>query len=388
MKRLEDTCGDKTGIIVSIADSAEQRACMTAWRHLSADALEPNPFYDFPFCHAWYERFAVKSNVIVLMAWKHVVGDEKQLIGVLPLEFGAVRFGVFRVAHAAIMFGAWTPPLLRQADAGEALKALIDKAAELGIRTVVFPYLAINSRTASVLSDTIDRLRLKTSALKVFERAILVRESAAVKAAGKEARRLVRRLAERGAIDFKVYDERNAALDALPIFLRLEAGGWKGRRGTAFEALSDGPAFLRAAIGQTTARGGLQIAILRVGDQPIAAALLLTAGRHASFFKIGFDAGYARYSPGLLLARELTAWLLASERYDRIDSLAEPNYPMINRVWDSRQEIASVAISTKATAGWFSLGVTFERSREQARVRSQRLRSRARTLRCLRRHLG
>ncbi len=65
---------------------------------------------------------------------------------------------------------------------------------------------------------------------------------------------------------------------ALKDFLALEAGGWKGRAGTA---ITQNPAirrFVESAVTALANRGSAQVAQLLRGPQPIASAITLSSG--------------------------------------------------------------------------------------------------------------
>jgi len=64
----------------------------------------------------------------------------------------------------------------------------------------------------------------------------------------KELRRQRHRLAEHGAVHFEVARSPEAAAAALEIFLRLEASGWKAKRGTALIQDDGDAAFVRGAV--------------------------------------------------------------------------------------------------------------------------------------------
>ena len=58
-------------------------------------------------------------------------------------------------------------------------------------------------------------------------------EKALSSSSRKKLRQHRRRLAEKGALESKVVNETEAVGSAVEEFLRLEAAGWKGRKGTA-----------------------------------------------------------------------------------------------------------------------------------------------------------
>ena len=64
----------------------------------------------------------------------------------------------------------------------------------------------------------------------------------------KELRRQRHRLAEHGAVRFDVARSPQDVASALEAFLKLEASGWKGERGTALAQVEGDAAFIRRAM--------------------------------------------------------------------------------------------------------------------------------------------
>ena len=82
----------------------------------------------------------------------------------------------------------------------------------------------------------------------------------------KELRRQRKRLDECGRVTSSSTGEPAAVPSALADFLALEAGGWKGRAGTAARGDADVAAFMTSAVTALAGEGKARIARLRVGD--------------------------------------------------------------------------------------------------------------------------
>jgi hypothetical protein len=95
--------------------------------------------------------------------------------------------------------------------------------------------------------------------------------------------------------------------DAFEQFLVLEASGWKGRSGTG-TAIALDPA-LRSFYGQLVERlgptGAVEINVLVLDTQPIAAQLAITSGRRCYVLKIAYDETHAALAPGNMLLERL-----------------------------------------------------------------------------------
>lgn len=86
--------------------------------------------------------------------------------------------------------------------------------------------------------------------------------------------------------------------------LRVEAGGWKGRSGTALAAGDAQALVLRRYLAAAAASGQLRIAWLRIGGVVAAVQLAIESGGRFRLLKVGYDERFARCSPGHLLLLE------------------------------------------------------------------------------------
>jgi hypothetical protein len=160
----------------------------------------------------------------------------------------------------------------------------------------------------------------------------------------KELRRQRHRLAEHGEVSFAVARTPREVAGALETFLKLEASGWKGKRGTALAQVEGDAAFIRCATQALSEVGQCELATLRAGDTPVAAGIVLRHQDRAFFFKLGVDERFAKHSPGVQLTLELTRHLCADPSIKSADSTASPDHPMINPIWRGRFAIADVLI--------------------------------------------
>ncbi|MCC8939530.1 GNAT family N-acetyltransferase, partial [Bradyrhizobium sp. Arg68] len=160
----------------------------------------------------------------------------------------------------------------------------------------------------------------------------------------KELRRQRNRLAEHGAVRFDVARTPHEVAAALETFLALEAGGWKGKRGTALGQHPGDAAFIRRATVAMAEAGRCEIITLYAGDTPVAGGIVLRHQDRAFFFKIGIDERFAKSSPGAQLTLELTRHLCADGAIASADSTAAPGHPMIDPIWRGRFAIGDVLL--------------------------------------------
>jgi len=160
----------------------------------------------------------------------------------------------------------------------------------------------------------------------------------------KDLRRQRHRLAEHGAVAFEVARSPQDVAIALETFLKLEASGWKGARGTALMQVEGEASFIRRAMQALARTGNCEIVTLRAGATPIASGIVLRHQSRAFFFKLGVDERFAKYSPGVQLTLDLTRHLCADPDITSADSTASADHPMINPIWRGRFAIGDVLI--------------------------------------------
>jgi hypothetical protein len=163
----------------------------------------------------------------------------------------------------------------------------------------------------------------------------------------KELRRQRRRLAERGPLSVTVASAPDEVAAGLTDFLGLEAGGWKGRAGTAMSQDTDLRRFVETAIGALAARGAVRVARLSCRSRPIACVLTLAGGNVAWSWKVAYDENFAAFSPGVQTFLDLTEALLADNRLACVDSCAVENHPMIDHLWRERLSLADLLIGLR-----------------------------------------
>jgi GNAT acetyltransferase-like protein len=133
-------------------------------------------------------------------------------------------------------------------------------------------------------------------------------------------------------------------IQAVEIFLALEASGWKARRGTALQQDNGDAGFVRRATLALAETGQCEIVTLRAGDTPVAASIVLRHQDRAFYFKLGVDERFAKFSPGVQLTLDLTRHLCADPAIAMADSTAAADHPMINPIWRGRLKIGDVLI--------------------------------------------
>ena len=298
------------------------------WQALAERAIEPNGYYLPQWELAVNASAQGRTDGSALSAW---YGD--RLIGLMPVisMWRAYKMPLPALVSAHPYGTLCVPPLDRDM-AKDAAAQLIQQARNAGAHALILRDMSLDGAAMKSLSEVLQQDGLRPRVLHFGLRAWLdatrdadelLHDALGTKKL-KELRRLRHRLAEHGAIYFDVARTPEQVATALEIFLALEAGGWKGVRGTALEQ-NDGDAnFIRRATAALAASGHCEIVTLRAGDTPVAAGILLRHQDRAFFFKIGIDERFAKCSPGVQLTQELTRHLCADPAIASADFHREP----------------------------------------------------------------
>ncbi len=323
---------------------------LSQWRELAGRAIEPNGYY-LPEWELAVNAFAPgRSSASMLAAWHD---EPLRLIGLMPVVslWRAYRIPLPALVSANPYGTLCTPPLDRDASE-DAVARLVQQARRAGVRALILRDMALDGPAMKAFSDALRRDGLRPRVLQSGLRACLdatrdgdqLLHDAVGARRLKELRRQRSRLAGHGAVAFEVARTRDEVTAALEVFLKIEASGWKGQRGTALVQRDGDASFIRRAAIALAANGQCEIVSLRAGDTPVAAAIVLRHQHRAFYFKLGIDERFAKFSPGVQLTLDLTRHLCADPAITSADSTASPDHPMINPIWRGRLAIGDVLI--------------------------------------------
>ena len=346
------------------------------WRALCARALEPNVFAEPAFVVNALRHFAPNRQLRLVLVWRGPPGG--RLIGACVLETPPAPPGL-RVARIWRSDQAGLAALaLDRDEAPAALEALVDWLARGRPRVLglLAPALDAAGPTTAALAALAGRRKLRDFGFSQVDRAVLAAstplagefEASLPKKRVKEWRRRMRRLAEAGAVTFRIASDA-AAIEE---FLALEARGWKGARRTALGLDAGLAAFTRAMLAAMARDGALAIHLLAVDGAAIAAGIVLRAGDRAFYWKTAYDEAYSEYSPGVQLTLALSRAQLRDAAIGATDSCAIEGHPMIDRLWPARLSLVDHVIATRpgparALALWLAIERTRRRFRESAK---------------------
>ncbi len=340
------------------------------WGELAARALEPNVFYEPAFLLA--AAPVVERDAGAMLVWSG--SAPRRLLGFFPARMQRRRYGI----DLPILLGLTHPygplgvPLVEREAAEPVIAAWLAKLAadQSPPALLLLPSLPCNGPFAAALEAIVRRAHMPTDDFNKLQRALLAPsgerglyvEQTLGQHQHKELRRHWRRLSETGAVLFTVAKEPAAVAVALEDFFALEAAGWKGRAGTAAAVRDEWRRFTRAAVIGLAAEGKVWLNRILVDGTAIAAAIVLRSGRQAWFWKIAYDEGFARFSPGVMLSVALTDELLEDPTIERTDSCATADHPMIDHLWRERLAMGDRLVAVQPQAR-FRLAKSLERLR-------------------------
>jgi CelD/BcsL family acetyltransferase involved in cellulose biosynthesis len=319
------------------------------WRALAETAIEPNGYYLPDWALAVNASARGRTGVSALTA----LNGAASLIGLMPVIPIRRAYTIPLPALASAQpYGTLCTPLLDRAAAQDAAAQLIAAARKTGARALILRDVALDGAAMQAFEAVLRQHDLRPRVLQSRLRACLdatreadelLREALGAKKL-KELRRQRHRLADHGVVRFEIARTREQVAVALEIFLRLEASGWKGQRGTALMQDEGDAGFIRRGAPALAASGQCEIVTLYAGDTPVAAAIVLRHQDRAFYFKLGIDERFAKFSPGVPLTLDLTRHLCADPAIASADSTAGADHPMINPIWRGRFAIGDVLI--------------------------------------------
>jgi len=363
---------EATSRLIPVSDvSAEDEA---SWRDLAAAAIEPNPFFEPEFVIP-AERFLSDASGVALA----VCERDGEWSSCLPLHIGRWR-GPLRAAMALrTRYSFLGTPLVRPGDEAARIGELLAAARKLtGERRLAIERFHSGGRFGEALAPAIEAAGLIEVVSVTAERAVLRRRedgdylSHFRSRRRREMRRASRKLAEAIDQEPEIVD-LSADPDVAEIFLALEGSGWKGREGTAMISEDADAAFFAELCANYRTDGRLEVLCLRAVDDVIAMLVDLQSGNASFSVKMTYDESYSEFGPGSQLALgNLDHFHASGMAY--MDSCAEPDNEMMNRLWPERMQLQSIALVPIGPRGRLEqriLGYLAEKRREKREKRWQ-----------------
>lgn len=323
--------------------------------HLSRRVIEPNVFFNPRFLAPAMPRLDDREVRLAVMRDGDEYRSRLRLLVPFSVERPSTPLGVPIMRTWASPFGPLGTPLIDRDDPVGVVEDFLAMLARPRLklpRVFVLPDVRLDGPVANVLRTVALGSGLPLVVTNRLERPFLDSDLDAesyLRAALSrhhlgEYRRLKRRLADKGRLDYRVArapDEIRAGVEA---FLTLEAKGWKGRERTAMAIDRYRAAFAREAIHRLTEADLARIHSLMLDGEVIACLIVFVEHGMAYTWKTAYDEDYAAFSPGALLMLEVTRAHLEDPNIDATDSCAVPDHPVVSRMWTERRAIGTIVL--------------------------------------------
>jgi hypothetical protein len=362
LRNAQAASADRRTFVVVAHGPADLSPFIPAWEELAAAALEPNVFYEHWMLIPALEGLRLGEDVsvvLVLIRDSHNPKLPPKLGALFPLQrlrkyklIPAATYRLWRHQHCYL-----ATPLVRADAARECL-------------TEFFWWLLSNDGGAArlvelwgvrgdgpfhqALVDVSNELGLMSWVSESHTRGLLrkrlgANEPNALDVPG-ELRRILRRkerrLNERGALKHVVLGPDGDVSRWIEEFVSLEARGWKGEGGSALASSAADRRYFAGIVDSAFRRGRLLMTGIDFDGRPIARRCGFTAGEGSFAFKTAYDEEFARFSPGVMLEVDNLKQFYALPELRWMDSCTASDNFTINRLWNDRITIQSLAIGS------------------------------------------
>ena len=280
-----------------------------AWDKLVERAGIDHPFLDHDWIVSWWESFGAGRELNILL-----VKDGEELVGIAPLMMSRQKMYGVSVRELGFIYNDHTPRFdfivaRDHVSVYEAIwRHLCDRREEWDLLKLCqidsdsptlmeLPLLAAASGCQVGTWPSIESpyLRLEGSFDQYFK--------SLNSGLRQNLKRRMKRLEERGAVDFECVSAEDQVDGALPDAFRIEADSWKGSAGTAIECDPELQDFYSLVAHRAARRGALYLTFLRVNGRRVAFDLSLIHNNKRFILKPGYLLEYRTCSPG----QQLTA---------------------------------------------------------------------------------
>lgn len=349
-------------VVQSLDELTEHRAALD---NLAAESLATNVFYESILTEAAVRSFGADRALRLLLVYRSDAGASQRaprLCGFFPFERTTRYRGMpisalvsFNHIHCFLC-----TPLVRRDGARQTFAAVFDwLVAEARTPLVELRSIAAEGPVYQLLVEQLYARRRpfwlgNWSTRALFERGEDAESYLRGAISGlslKEVRRKEKRLGERGRLVWRELGPGEDAEPWLRAFLELEASGWKGRGRSALACSEPEREFFVSAATSAHDVGQLMLLGLFLDDRPLALKCNFLTGDGGFAFKIAFDEAYRAFSPGFLLEIENVRRLHRRPDIRWMDSCADAEHAMINRLWPGRRTITTILFSTGRAPG-------------------------------------
>jgi CelD/BcsL family acetyltransferase involved in cellulose biosynthesis len=333
-----------------------RRIDAAAWDGLAAGAIEGNPWLTRQMVLSSADAYS--SNFRALALYRH---ETSELVGFLP--FRVIGYGPFGMGAPALnLYQVAGTPLISAEHVEVAMAGLLGGMATMGglPRHWVFPHVATQGAFAEKARAKAGQTGFEIGFAAPYERAVLTRraenfaahvETVIGKKRAKDIERNWRRLEREGDLRFERASDPDTVAVRVEDFLRMEASGWKGHRGTAFLSRPDDAAFARAAYGGSLNGVGLtSVDSLLLDGKPIAISINIATGDTLFTPKCAFDETYRKFGPGMVLEYRIVEQFFADDAIASMDAATTVEGHVICGLWGETRTMGTLVLGPKGAS--------------------------------------
>lgn len=358
--------------------------------YLSNRTIEPNIFFNARFLAPAMPRLDDRDVRFMVMRDESATRSRLRFVMPYTLERPGLALSAPVLRAWSTPFGPQGTPLIDHDDPVGVLEDLFDILGRKHLKmpdVMVLPELRVNRPVAQYIRTIALNRNLPLASIESRQRPFLESDldgdaylaNALSAHHRREYRRLWRRLSEKGVLTHAVSRNPEDVRIKFEDFLALEAGGWKGKRGSAMAIDRYQAAFAREAVNTLAERDGTRIHSLELDGRVIAALTVFVENGEAWTWKTAYDESLEAYSPGVLLMIEVVKNHLDDPNIIRTDSCAVPDHPVMTRLFHEREDIETLVIglnpgADRAVRQAASQIHIYRRTLNVARIVKQRLR--------------
>ncbi len=340
-----------------LIDSADElEAIVDSWKRLAEVAMRPNLCFDPGFLIPAFKHLNNgTASLLVVEAPQRINPDaQKVLCALMPVarrRFYGYPLSCLEIWKHDQCFDC--TPLIRRDCGREVLSYIFETLSkDTGASLLSFDTVAGEGEFQEVLTDVLYRNSATVFRRDAFTRACFCPmqdaetyiKTKVSKSCRKNTLRLERKLGKDGELEVTTLADNDSAAQWTRDFLSLEASGWKGQGKTALASQESNCGFFEEMSQRMAATGKLAMLKIAYRNQPIGMLFDLHHEDYAIAFKTAFDESYAEYSPGLIAELHNIKRLHDCD-VRMMDSCADPDHPMINRVWKDRNRYQSFVVA-------------------------------------------
>lgn len=275
-------------------------AIRDAWADLAGRAIAPNLFFEPDFALAAAQHIVAFRDAVAILAWQGEADEpQRRLIGLIPC-FPRNRLFVpdelIGFSDRRVLDGA---PLLDRLRAQAVIEAVLSLRQDWRLEGhgLVLRQVALEGPLTTAILRAAERLGLAAT----LQPASRPARSRLAMANPTKAAALSEALARQGKVTLLESGSRIKLRDAVEILLAMEASGARARAGAAMLQDTREAGFVRAMTRGLARARQCRVALLMLGERPIAGAILLGRGEKRWLFASVQDDAFAPFEPELLL---------------------------------------------------------------------------------------